>query len=122
MVSLMQPKRRKVKYSCDEALQAVDVRFFERVGTKVWAGERTGAIAVRNAETGAVEQRLAFTHARQQDFVWCLLALGKRVWAGYSSGAIRIYHAETAELLKEVMAHKGGVSDLVHIPHAVTLP
>nr|CAJ2473037.1 unnamed protein product [Leishmania braziliensis] len=84
----------------------------------MWTAEYSGTLCIRALPKATPLKELA---GRKDSYCISLLYLPAEdvVWAGFQDGYLHVYSAKYMTLLKEVMAHNGGLNCMVEVEGAV---
>ncbi|KAG5506143.1 hypothetical protein GH5_05826 [Leishmania sp. Ghana 2012 LV757] len=84
----------------------------------MWTAEYRGTLCIRALPKGTSLKELP---GREDSYCCSLLYLPTEdvVWAGFQDGYLHVYNAKSMVLLKEVMAHNGGLNCMVEVDGSV---
>ncbi|KAG5502476.1 hypothetical protein JIQ42_05354 [Leishmania sp. Namibia] len=84
----------------------------------MWTAEYRGTLCIRALPKGTSLKELP---GREDSYCCSLLYLPTEdvVWAGFQDGYLHVYNAKSMVLLKEVMAHNGGLNCMVEVDGTV---
>ncbi|CAJ1988619.1 WD domain G-beta repeat [Leishmania donovani] len=98
---------------------AAAVRCIAPVNDRVmWTAEYSGTLCIRSLPKGTPLKELP---GREGSYCISLLYLPSEdvVWAGFQDGYLHVYSAKNTDLLKEMMAHGGGLNCMIEVEGSV---
>ncbi|GET88383.1 hypothetical protein, conserved [Leishmania tarentolae] len=98
---------------------AATVRCITPVNDRImWTAEYSGTLCIRALPKGTPLKELP---GREGSYCVSLLYLPSEdvVWAGFQDGYLHVYSAKNTYLLKEVMAHSGGLNCMIEVERSV---